>query len=231
MASTDHSATDHTATDHTATDPGATQHGPTRPSPTERNPRSAHTGKAACSAAVAAANAEREAAGRGVPHHAFDPLFLDLLLQRDAPPTAPRAAVAGPWEVAPAAGGWRVGRQGEGRHDEPAAWLEERQDALLLAAVLPVSVAGEDVKLRPDRGPEGYDLVGPTAGETAGGSPLGTLGRLAWFDPELASVLAVLRALVAAPRSLALLLEAAGHDALDHAGRLLAARAGAEVAD
>jgi hypothetical protein len=153
-----------------------------------------------------------------LPCHAFDAAFLDLLLERDSPPTAARAAVAGPWEVVAAAGGWRVHRQGEARHDEPAAWLEERQDALLLAAALPASVAGEDLKLRPERGPDGYDLL------AAGGA----VGRLAWFDPDLAALLSALRALVASPRGLALLLEAAGHDALDHAGRLLAARAGEE---
>lgn len=148
-------------------------------------------------------------------HHAFDEAFLDRLLERDSPPTATRAAVAGPWEVTASGGGWRVHRQGEGRGCEPAAWFEERQDALLLAAALPASVSGEDVRLLPERGPDGYVVVG------AGGPA----GRLAWFDPELATALGTLRALVSSPRGLALLLEAAGHDALDHAGRLLAARA------
>jgi hypothetical protein len=148
--------------------------------------------------------------------HAFDGAFLDRLLERDSPPTARRAAVAGPWEVTASGGGWRVHRQGEGSGCEPAAWFAERQDALLLAAALPASGGGEEVKLRPQRGPDGYAVVG------AAGVPV---GRLAWFDPELAAALATLRALVASPRDLALLLEASGHDALDHAGRLLAARA------
>lgn len=151
------------------------------------------------------------------PDHAFSGEFLDLLLEEDQPSTAPAAAAAGPWEVDEVRGrGWLVRRLGEaGAEGEPAAVLDERQDALLLAAVLPASARRGDTGLAPERGPQGYDLV------RAGGR----VGRLAWFDSRLAELHAALRALVADPRSLALLLEAAGHDALDRAGRLLARRA------
>lgn len=151
--------------------------------------------------------------GCGVPPNAFDGGFLDRLLDRDQPPTAAVAAVAGPWEVRPVpAYGWGVYRQSDG--GEAAALMEERQEALLLAAALPGSARRGGPRLRPERGPDGYSL-------SDGGREL---GRLAWFDTELVAALGCLRDLVSSPRSLALLLEAAGHDALEQAGRILARR-------
>lgn len=147
--------------------------------------------------------------------NAFSHRYLERLLERDQPPTAPRAAVDGPWEVVPTPGGrWAVWRLGEEGRAEPAAVLDEEQDALLLAAVLPGSAEAVAV-LDPQRGPDGYRLR--VEGRDA--------GRLAWFDSQLAAALGTVRCLVASPRSLALLLDAAGHDALEHAGRLLAATA------
>lgn len=148
--------------------------------------------------------------------NAFSRRYLERVLERDQPPTAPEAAVAGPWEVAPTPGGrWAVWRLGEEGFAEPAAVLDEEQDALLLAAVLPGS-AGAAVVLDPQRGPDGYRLR--VDGRDA--------GRLAWFDSQLVAALATVRSLVSSPRCLALLLDGAGHDALEHAGRLLAAHAG-----
>jgi len=152
-----------------------------------------------------------------VPPNAFHGDFLDRLLERDQPPTAVVAAVAGPWEVRPApAYGWGVHRQGDA--GEAAALMEERQEALLLAAALPGSARRGVPRLRPERGPDGYAV---TDGRRE-------LGRLAWFDTELVAALGCLRDLVSSPLSLALLLEAAGHDALEQAGRILAHRAGGE---
>lgn len=152
--------------------------------------------------------------GAGVPPNAFDSGFLDRLLDSDQPPTAAVAAVAGPWEVRPApAYGWGVHRQGDG--GDAAALMEERQEALLLAAALPGSARRGTPRLLPERGPDGYVV---TDGNRE-------LGRLAWFDTELVAALGCLRDLVSSPRSLALLLEAAGHDALEQAGRILARRA------
>jgi len=163
--------------------------------------------------------------------NAFTSDFLDRLLERDQPATAAQAAVAGPWEVEAAGGyGWGVYRQGEagaahggreaGREragrGEPAGLFEEREDALLLAAALPGSARGGALHLRPERGPDGYPLVD-------GGRDV---GRLAWFDTHLVATLGAFRALVACPRCLALVLEAAGHDALEQAGRIVARRTG-----
>jgi hypothetical protein len=175
----------------------------------------------------------RAGIGRSAPPvNAFTADFLDRLLESDQPATAAEAAVAGPWEVEPVGGyGWGVFRQagggaaappgeggggGGGRRGEPAGLLEERQDALLLAAALPGSARGGELRLRPDRGPDGYPLA---AGRR-------DVGRLAWFDTHLVATLAAFRALVACPRCLALVLEAAGHDALEQAGRIVARRTG-----
>lgn len=146
--------------------------------------------------------------------NAFRAAFLERLLDDDQPATAHWAASAGPWDAAPAPGGrFRVEREG-GDGDDRAAVVEERQTALLLAAALPGSPGRELYRLRPERGAEGYELV-------RAGRPV---GRLAWFDPHLVATLSALEQIVASPRALALLLEAAGYDALRRAGRLLAAR-------
>lgn len=155
--------------------------------------------------------------GRGL-ENAFHAAFLERLLDHDQPATALAADTAGPWEVMPADGGrFRVERDGEAAGgEEPAAVLDERQAALLLAAALPGCSGRELYRLRPERRAGGYDLL------RAGRS----LGRLAWFDPHLVATVAALEQIVASPRALALVLEAAGHDALRRAGRLLARSAG-----
>lgn len=152
-------------------------------------------------------------AGTGV-DNAFQPAFLERVLDQDQPATALAATTAGPWGVAPAEGGrFFVERDGEAAGGErPAAVVDERQAALLLAAALPGSSGRDLYRLRPERREGGYDLL-------RGGR---SLGRLAWFDPHLVATVAALEHIVASPRALALVLEAAGHDALCHAGRLLA---------
>ncbi|HEX6203704.1 MAG TPA: hypothetical protein VF100_11925 [Thermoanaerobaculia bacterium] len=153
--------------------------------------------------------------GGGRVDNAFQAAFLERLLDHDQPGTALAAATAGPWEVAAAEGGrFRVESEGTAGADEPAAVVEERQAALLLAAALPASAERDLYRLRAERRDGGYELM-------RGGR---RLGRLAWFDPHLVATVAALERIVASPRSLALLLEAAGHDALRRAGRLLASR-------
>lgn len=155
----------------------------------------------------------RRGAVTGV-ENAFEAAFLERLLGQDQPATALAAATDGPWEVASAdRGRFRVAREGEAAgSEEPAAMVDERQAALLLAAALPGSSGRDLYRLRPERREGGYDLL-------RGGRPL---GRLAWFDPHLVATVAALEHIVASPRALALVLEAAGHDALYRAGRLLA---------
>lgn len=149
--------------------------------------------------------------------NAFDGGFLDRLLEVEGPATGGEAAVAGPWEVEErASGGFAVRREGErvDQGDEPAAVLEDRQAALLVAAALPGSGVRDALRLETRRTPEGYRVEDD-------GRPV---GRLTWFDPDLLATVSALRRIVAAPRCLALVLEAAGHDALEQAGKILARR-------
>src|SRR4029077_18809280 len=76
------------------------------------------------------------------PHHpnAFTTSFLDRLAERDEPPTAGEADVAGPWRIEPIPGdGFGLFRAGEslGRGFAPAAVFPSRWLALVCAAILP----------------------------------------------------------------------------------------------
>jgi len=87
--------------------------------------------------------------------NAFSQLFLSRLAERDEPPTAGDADVAGPWRIEPVV--WRGGhgfglfRLGEGlaRGFTPVAVFPSRWLALIAAAVLPGT--GRDPLLRIDR--------------------------------------------------------------------------------
>jgi len=147
--------------------------------------------------------------------NAFDETFLARLKDEDQPPTALAAAREGPWTVAPNGHGrWAVFRDGEGyaAGDTPAALFAERSRALLAAAALPGAAARGTLRLDDRRLPGGYAVSDGRR----------TVGQLAWFDPDLVRDLAALVAIVSSPRSLAHLLAAAGHDALERAGRILA---------
>src|SRR5688572_2382872 len=70
----------------------------------------------------------------------FTPSFLEHLSERDEPPTAGEADVAGPWRVEEiAGGGFGVFRLGESaaRDFRPYAVFTARPLALLAAALLP----------------------------------------------------------------------------------------------
>ena len=74
------------------------------------------------------------------PPNAFDATFLRRFDERDEPPTAGEADMAGPWTVEPVPGvGYALYRAGETRDRgfRPAALFTERWLALLAAAVLP----------------------------------------------------------------------------------------------
>ena len=151
--------------------------------------------------------------------NAFTDRFLARLRAEDQPSTALAAAREGPWTVVPNGHGrWAVFREGESYAfgDAPAALFDERYQALLAAAALPGAAGRGALRLEGRRLPGGYSV---TDGRR-------TVGRLAWFDPDLVGDLAALLAIVSSPRSLALLLAAAGHDALERAGRILARRLG-----
>src|SRR5436305_11295663 len=81
--------------------------------------------------------------------NAFSPSFLHRIGERDEPPTAGEADVAGPWRVVELPGGsfglFRIGESPE-RGYRPAAVFRRRWLALLAAAVLPGT--GRDAAFR-----------------------------------------------------------------------------------
>src|SRR6185436_373168 len=97
--------------------------------------------------------------------NAFTQLFLRRLGERDEPPTAGDADVAGPWRIEPVPGlGFGLFRIGESlaRGHAPAAVFPSRWLALLAAAVLPGT--GRDPLLRIDPQPDAdgaYPLLHP----------------------------------------------------------------------
>src|ERR1700760_4333412 len=81
--------------------------------------------------------------------NAFSPSFLHRISQRDEPPTAGEADVAGPWRILETPGErfgvFRMGESPERGH-RPAAVFRARWIALLAAAVLPGT--GRDAAFR-----------------------------------------------------------------------------------
>ncbi|MEM7481744.1 MAG: hypothetical protein AAF481_11265 [Acidobacteriota bacterium] len=159
--------------------------------------------------------------------NAFHPRFLAWLDQLELPPTSGEAAHRGPWKVEPTGEPpnerFAVLRQGESlaEGDLPRLLLTDRQDALLAAAALPAMGRADAYRLG------GEPTISPHP-LTAGTYPLLREGQLAGhcrsFDAELAPYLHALRTLCSHPEALAHLLEAAGHEGLVRAGRVLARR-------
>jgi hypothetical protein len=150
----------------------------------------------------------------------FPPGFLRRLDDRDEPPTACAAAVAGVATIHPVPGqGFYLYLPGErpGAERVPIARFVDRSRALLAAAVLPATGRDPAFLLQPEPGPEGFALI---AGSDREGNPE-IAGHLHLFDEAWESALHVADALVRDPECLALLLEAAGKVALERAGAIL----------
>ena len=132
------------------------------------------------------------------PHHpnAFTVSFLDRLAERDEPPTAGDADVAGPWRIEPIVwnGGHGFGlfRMGEslGRGFSPTAVFPSRWLALLMAGILPGT--GRDPLLILSKQPDAHGaypvaLAGGSDGGVDRLTPRGKLGpRNPDSDPDLA---------------------------------------------
>jgi hypothetical protein len=158
----------------------------------------------------------------------FTTEFLARLNERDEPPTAGDADVAGPWRIESitqtAGEGFGLFRIGESlaRGFSPVAVVPSRWLALVLAAVLPGT--GRDPLIRIEKQADedgGYPLVLP------GQDGREEVGRLRVFDEDLVSAVNVVIHLLQAPESLAWLLEAAGGVALERCGAILDERVGA----
>jgi hypothetical protein len=155
----------------------------------------------------------------------FTTEFLGRLAERDEPPTAGEADVAGPWRIEPIPGhGFGLFRTGESlaRGFEPMALFPSRGLALLMTAVLPGT--GRDPLIRIDKQPDAdgvYPLLLP------GLDGAEEVGQLQFFDEAAVGAMNVAIHLVQAPESLAYLLEAAGAVALERCGAILDERTAA----
>jgi hypothetical protein len=158
--------------------------------------------------------------------NAFNPLFLRRLGERDEPPTAGEADVAGPWRIEPIPGhGFGLFRIGESlsRGHAPVAVFPSRWLALVAAAVLPGTGRDPLLRIDPQADAEGvYPLLLPGLGGEE------VVGRLQLFDEGLVDGMNVVIHLLQAPESLAWLLEAAGAVALERCGVILDERTAAE---
>jgi hypothetical protein len=150
-----------------------------------------------------------------LPRNAFSSSFLRRFGERDEPPLAGEADVAGPWHVEEVPDGYGLFRQGESleRGFKPLAWFRDRWLALLAAAVLPGTGRDAAFRLRKEPDGEGYALEDGADGEV--------LGHFTLFDESLADALNVAAFLVRLPSSLACLLEGAGQVSLERAGAIL----------
>ncbi len=150
--------------------------------------------------------------------NAFSASFLHRFNQRDEPPTAGEADVAGPWHVEEIPGqGFGLFRSGESleRGFAPYAVLRPRWLALLAAAVLPGTGRDAAFRLHKERGTGGF-AVESLRGEVVGHCEL--------FDENLIQALHMADGLLRSPEALASFLEAAGPVGLTRAGAVLDSR-------
>ena len=158
--------------------------------------------------------------------NAFPPLFLRRLGERDEPPTAGEADVAGPWRIEPISdhdfGLFRIG-ESLARGFTPVAVFPSRWLALLAAAVLPGTGRDPLLRIDPQVDAEG---VHPLLLPGLGGEEV--VGRLQLFDEGLVDGMNVAIHLLQTPESLARLLEAAGAVTLERCGAILDERTAAE---
>jgi hypothetical protein len=159
----------------------------------------------------------------------FTTQFLARLAERDEPPTAGEADVAGPWRIEEIPGhGFGLFRTGESlaRGFTPLGVFPSRWLALITAAVLPGT--GREPLIRIDKQPDAdgvYPLLLPgLEGEEA-------VGQLQVFHEDLVAAMNVAVHLLQAPESLAWLLEAAGGVALERCGAVLEERTAAGKSD
>jgi hypothetical protein len=167
--------------------------------------------------------------------NAFTASFLGRLAERDEPPTAGDADVAGPWRIEPIVwnGGHGFGlfRVGESlaRGLAPVAVFPTRWLALLMAGILPGT--GRDPLLLLSKQPDAHGAYpvalaggGDDGGDDDGGGRR-PVGFLQLFDERAVDALNIVIHLIQAPESLAYVLEAAGSVTLERCGAILDERA------
>jgi hypothetical protein len=173
------------------------------------------------------------------PQHpnAFNPAFLGRLAERDEPPTAGDADVAGPWRIESIPGhGFGLFRVGESlaRGFAPTAVFPSRWLALLMAGILPGT--GRDPLLVLSKQPDAQGVYpvalagGSGGGDDDGPGGRGPVGFLQLFDEKSIDAVNVLLHLLRSPESLAFVLEAAGGVTLERCGAILDERVAAGAA-
>ena len=153
------------------------------------------------------------------PANAFTALFLARLGERDEPPTAGEAAVAGPWKIEAAV--WKGGRgfglfragQSLARGHRPAAVCASRWVALVIAAMLPGTGRDPMLRLGKEADADGLYPITLDTGDVVAG--------LEVFDDTLVEHVNALIHLLQSPLSLANALDAAGAEALFGCGSIL----------
>jgi len=165
--------------------------------------------------------------------NAFEATFLARLAERDEPPTAGDADVAGPWRIESIPGyGFGLFRVGEtlARGFAPTAVFPSRWLALLMAGILPGT--GRDPLLLLAKQPDAHGAYpvtlaggGDDGGDGDNGSGRSAVGFLRLFDEKAVDALNAVIHLIQAPESLAYVLEAAGAVALERCGAILDERA------
>ena len=150
------------------------------------------------------------------PLRVFTEEALRQLREREEPPTAGEAELAGPWRVRRIAPGrFGVFRHGDQEAGEPPLGVfAERHLALLAAVAFPGLGRSPVFRVHPEAGGSGYPLLRDGV----------EVGTLAPFLADLAPALDALEAVIRSPGALALVLEAAGPTALELAGRALGLR-------
>jgi len=163
--------------------------------------------------------------------NAFTPSFLGRLAERDEPPTAGDADVAGPWRIEPIVwnGGHGFGlfRMGESlaRGFAPTAVFPSRWLALLMAGILPGT--GKDPLLLLSKQPDAHGTYpvalagGGDGGDGGDDDSRPPVGFFQLFDERSIDALNVVIHLLQAPESLAYVLEAAGGVTLERCGAIL----------
>src|SRR5829696_8973950 len=161
--------------------------------------------------------------------NAFMPSFLGRLAERDEPPTAGDADVAGPWCIEPIPGhGFGLFRVGESlaRGFSPTAVFPSQWLALLMAGILPGT--GKDPLLLLSKQPDAHGvypvaLAGGGDDGDGGDGPRGLTPAcfLQLFDEKAIDALNVVIHLLQAPECLAYVLEAAGGVTLERCGAIL----------
>ncbi len=167
--------------------------------------------------------------GEGPPHdNALSPEFLALLEQLDdEAPGMNEAMWGGEWEPRfLGAGRWGVFRSWEepGIHS-PAMTFASHERALLAAAVLPGIGRSDLFHLDPDEAEGGgFPLIAIEGGPRQ-------VGVLPIFHPELVTALVTAELLTRSPRSLAMVIQASGSDAIKLSGAVLRGRIAAQATE